>query len=129
MLLSMLYNGPLVILGGFWLFFRLQGVARFQILRALLDIAIVSVVIARFYGSSIPPSGHAIFLTHSLISVSNRYYRIAALIMLIVTIGLKISWGDYRSWSYGIALGIISGTAWVRTKDRTEGGGPLSLGS
>lgn len=121
MLFSMLYNMPLAILGAFWLFSRTQEVARFQILRALLDIAIISVGIARFYGSSIPPSGHAVFLTHSIITVSNPYYRIAALMMLIMTIGLKISWGDYRSWSYGVVIGVISGTAWVRTGKKSDG--------
>lgn len=79
----------------------------------VIDIAVVSIAIARFYGSSIPPSGHAVFLTHSLITISNRYYRLAALSMLIVTIGLKISWHDYASWSYGIVSGVVSGMLWV----------------
>ena len=79
----------------------------------LLDLAVVSIAIARFFGSSIPPSGHAILLTHTLITVSNRYYRLAALTMLIVTAGLKISWQDFTSLGYGIVLGMISGVLWV----------------
>ncbi len=118
----MLYNAPLVILGAFWLFFRTQGAARLRISRVLLDITIVSIVIARFYGSPIPPSGHAVFLAHSLISVSNRYYRLAALMMLIMTIGLKITWGDYWSWSYGVVIGIITGTAWILTGRKSASG-------
>lgn len=112
MVFSLIYNGPLLILCLFWLFFRKKECERFHLLRALIDIAVVSIAIARFYGSSIPPSGHALFLTHSLISVSNRYYKSAALIMLMVTIGLKISWGDYTSWSYGVVLGVIIGMVW-----------------
>lgn len=112
-LFSLMYNGPLFILGIFWLFFRKQEYRRLRILRVLLDIAVFSIAIARFFGSSIPPSGHAILLTHTLITVSNRYYRLAALIMLIATAGLKISWHDFTSLGYGIVLGIISGAAWV----------------
>ena len=112
-LFSLIYNGPLVILSVFWLLLRKQECERWQWLRALLDIAVVASAIARFYGASIPLSGHAVFLTHGLISVSNRYYRSAALSMLLVTIGLKISWRDYTSWSNGIVLGVISGLVWV----------------
>ena len=114
MTFSLIYNSPLFILCVFWLLIRKKEYERFQLWRALIDIAVISIALARFYGSSIPPSGHAIFLTHTLISVSNRYYRLAALTMLFVTIGLKISWGDYTSWSYGIALGVISGMVWER---------------
>lgn len=112
MFFALMYNSPLLILCVFWLLFRKKEYERFQLWRALIDIAVISIAIARFYGSSIPPSGHAVFLTHSLISVNNRYYRLAALTMLIVTIGLKISWGDYTSWSYGVVLGVISGMVW-----------------
>lgn len=114
-LFSLIYNGPLFILCIFWLFFRTHHYRRLQIIRALTDLAVLSIAIARFLGSSIPPSGHAVLLTHTLISVNNRYYRLAALIMLILTAGLKISWHDYTSLGYGIALGIISGVIWVWT--------------
>ena len=120
-LFSLMYNGPLFILGIFWIFFRTQEYGRLRILRVLLDIAVFSIAIARFFGSSIPPSGHAILLTHTLITVSNRYYRLAALIMLIATAGLKISWHDFTSLGYGIVLGITSGLAWIwagRDSDR-----------
>jgi hypothetical protein len=78
-----------------------------------LDITVFSIALARFFGSSIPPSGHALVLTHTLITVSNRYYRLAALAMLIATAALKISWHDFTSLGYGLGLGIISGVAWV----------------
>ena len=112
-LFSLIYNVPLFIMGFFWIFFRTQEYRRLQVLRVLLDLAVFAAALARFLGSSIPPSGHAILLTHTLITVSNRYYRLAALIMLIATAGLKISWHDYTSLGYGIVLGTISGVAWV----------------
>jgi hypothetical protein len=119
-LFSLLYNGPLFILGFFWLFFRAQEYRRLQILRVLIDLAVISIAIARFFGSSVPPSGHAILLTHTLITVSNRYYRLAALSMLMATAGLKISWHDFTSLGYGVALGIISGVIWLWAGRRSE---------
>jgi hypothetical protein len=118
-LFSLLYNGPLFILGIFWLFFRTEEYRRLRILGLLLDLAVVAIAIARFFGSSIPPSGHAILLTHTLITVSNRYYRLAALAMLIATAALKISWYDFSSLGYGIVLGMISGTIWLWAGRRT----------
>lgn len=111
----LMYNGPLYILGIFWIFFRIQEYRRLRILGVLLDIVVFSIALARFFGSSVPPSGHAIVLTHTLITVSNRYFRLAALLMLIGTAGLKISWHDYTSLGYGIVLGIASGLVWLWT--------------
>jgi hypothetical protein len=111
---SLLYNGPLLILAAFWIFYRKQEQEKFQFIRVLVDIAILSMAVSRFYGLPIPPSGHALFLTHSLVSVRNKYYRIAALVMLIVTIMLKLSWGDYRSWFYGVIIGLVSATIWIQ---------------
>jgi hypothetical protein len=113
MLFSLLYNGPLVVLAAFWLLCRKQEYQSRQSLKMVLDILIAGIAISRFYGSLIPPSGHALFLTYSLITVSNRYYRIAALMMLLVTIALKISWGDYQLWAYGTLLGVVIGTIWI----------------
>jgi hypothetical protein len=108
-----MYNGPLFILAIFWIFFRAREYRKLRVLGVLLDLAVVSIAMARFFGSSIPPSGHAILLTHTLITVSNRYYRLAALAMLIATAALKISWYDFASLGYGIALGITSGMIWL----------------
>ena len=112
-LFSLMYNGPLFILAIFWILFRIHEYRRLRILPVLLDIAVASIAIARFFGSSIPPSGHALLLTHTLVTVSNRYYRLAALAMLVATAGLKISWHDFTSLGYGVVLGITSGIVWV----------------
>ena len=109
----LMYNGPLYILGFFWIFFRIQEYRRLRMPGVLLDIAVFSLAIARLLGSSVPPSGHALVLTHTLITVSNRYFRLAALLMLLGTAGLKISWNDFSSLGYGIGLGITSGLAWL----------------
>jgi hypothetical protein len=118
-LFSLIYNVPLFVLCAFWLFFRRQEWKRRQLFRALLDGAVVLIGLARFYGSTIPPSGHAVFLTHTLVSIDNRYYRLAALSMLMATVGLKISWGDYTSWSHGVVIGMISGLLWMRAGEES----------
>ena len=117
---GVMYNGPLFILGFFWFYFRKDEYRRLQIIRMLIDVVVLSIAIARFFGSSIPPSGHAILLTHTLITVSNRYFRLAAVLMLLGTAVLKISWHDYTSLGYGIVLGIVSGVIWVILKSPTE---------
>ena len=110
---SLLYSGPLFILGIFWLYFRVLEYRRSRILGVVLDLAVISIALARFFGSSIPPSGHALLLTHTLITVSNRYFRLSALAMLIATAALKISWHDFSSLGYGIVLGVTSGIIWL----------------
>lgn len=118
-LFSLTYNGPIFMVGFFWVLFRAQEYMRAQqhrrvwIMRLLIDIAVFSAAFARFFGSSIPPSGHALLLTHTLISVSNRYYRLAALVTLLGTAGFKISWHDYTSLGYGILLGVLTGAGWL----------------
>jgi hypothetical protein len=108
-----MYNGPLFILAIFWLYFRLQEYRRSRIVGVLLDLTVVLIAMARFFGSSVPPSGHALLLTHTLITVNNRYFKLAALAMLIGTAALKISWHDFSSLGYGIVLGLTSGTIWL----------------
>jgi hypothetical protein len=120
MLFSLLYNVPLVILFISWLLCRKQEQKNWQPLKIFLDMTIICIAVSRFYGVQIPPSGHALFLTYSLITINNRYYRAAALMMLLVTIALKISWGDYQSWSYGILLGAVTGTLWILIRTKPE---------
>jgi hypothetical protein len=120
MLFSLFYNVPLVILATFWLLCRKQEQKRWKSVKTGLDIIVVCLAMSRYYGAMIPPSGHALFLTYSLITVSSRYYRIAALMMLLVTILLKISWGDYQSWSYGILLGVVTSTIWIWLGNKPE---------
>jgi xanthine/uracil permease len=106
------YHLPLFALIGVWLALRIQGQRRLGIVTTLIDTTVIGVAIARLFGSSIPPSGHAIFLTHSLLTIRNRYYKIAALLMLLAVIYLKVGWRDYTSWNVGIVFGLISGYLW-----------------
>jgi hypothetical protein len=106
------YQFPLFLLIAWWFFCRRAENLGIQVAPTLLDALVLGVAFMRFHGSSIPPSGHALILSHAFLTVRNIYFKVAAALMLAITIGLKISWGDYRSWSYGIVIGLLTGTAW-----------------
>jgi hypothetical protein len=42
-------------------------------------------------------------------------------VMLLATIAVKLSWGDYTSWLTGIAMGCISGALWIYIGWRRNG--------
>lgn len=109
----LLYNVPVFGLTLCWVFCRIQEQKAWLSWRSVLDVVVVAIAASRFFGAVIPPSGHALFLTHSLITTANCYYRMATAVMLIITIALKVGWGDYHSWLYGILAGVISGSLWV----------------
>lgn len=44
-LFSLMYSGPVFILGIFWLFFRKHEYKRLQIIRVLIDIAVFSILV------------------------------------------------------------------------------------
>jgi hypothetical protein len=115
---SLLYNVPVFGLAVFWAYCRLQEQPPRRSWRSVLDVVVVAIAGSRFFGAAIPPSGHALFLTYSLITTANRYYRMAAAVMLIITIALKVSWGDYNSWFYGLLAGVISGSLWVYARGK-----------
>ena len=112
MTFSLLYNLPLFGLAGYWILCRIQESKKSRPLAVAIDMIVVALAASRYLGSTILPSGHALFLTHSLLTTANRLYRIIALILLIVTIVLKVSWGDYISWVYGILAALISSVLW-----------------
>jgi hypothetical protein len=111
----MLYSWPLYVLAALWLLCRVQEDKNLYSLRTLVDITVVALAVSRYWGSIVPTSGHALFLTHSLMTIRCRFYRIPAAVMLIVTIAFKVSWGDYGSWVYGVLFGFLSGIIWHST--------------
>jgi hypothetical protein len=115
MIVYLLYNLPLYILAPFWLICRMQEDKKFLSLRTLIDIVVVTLAMSRYFGPIVPTSGHALFLTHSLITIRSRYYRIPAVVMLIATAAVKVSWEDYSSLVAGILIGLISGAIWIGT--------------
>ena len=110
--LSLLYNLPLFALGLWWLFSRWRQPQPPSLRQVLLDGIVVTLSLARFFGIPLPPSGHAFFLTHSGLTTSQRSYQFAAAFLLVLTIALKLSWGDSSSWLWGIMAGCASGAGY-----------------
>jgi hypothetical protein len=113
--MNALYNWPLFSVCFFWLFCRLRDakalapLAPWRPWRLLLDGLVVLLAASRMAGTFVPSSGHALLMSYSLLTVPNRLYRAAAAAVLLLTIALKLTWGDGRSWVYGIALGGLFG--------------------
>lgn len=118
--LSVLYNWPLYAIGLVWLYYRWQGRAGLNCWRILLDTTVVVIAASRFLGPLIPSSGHALFLTYIGLTVDRRLFRVLAAILLLATIALKLSWGDYRSWLYGLLLGAALGIIYQRAGANVE---------
>jgi len=104
---SALYSLPLYSVFFSWLYCRLRENAKFSIVTIILDLAVIGLAASRFFGPIIPSSGHALFLSYSLFTINSRLYRIVAAILLALTIALKLSWGDYYSWLYGVLIGVL----------------------
>lgn len=117
---SLLYNWPLYAIGLVWLYYRWRGRGTLNRWRILLDAAVVIMTASRFLGPLIPPSGHALFLTYAGLTVDRRLFRIVAALLLLATIALKLSWGDHRSWLYGLLLGAVLGVIYQRTGAKAE---------
>jgi hypothetical protein len=80
----------------------------------LIDMLVVLTAGSRFFGPIVPASGHALFFSYGLLTVTNGYYKVASAILLTLTIALKLSWGDYYSWLSGIVLGLFWGILYRR---------------
>ena len=109
---SLLYNLPLFVLGLWWLFTRWHQPQPLSFGQIFLDSLVVVLSLARFFGLPLPPSGHAFFLTHSGLTTPQRSYQFTAAFLLILTIALKLSWGDSSSWLWGIVAGCASGAGY-----------------
>ena len=104
--MSILYNVPMYGMFFLWLFCRIRENAVFLPLQVLLDGLVVGIAASRFLGPYLPASGHALFLSYSLLTVASYPFRIASGVLLALTIMLKLSWGDYYSWTCGLLLGV-----------------------
>lgn len=100
-----IYNLPVAVMGLIWLAIEFNRRATLPMRCVLIDLVVIVVGLGRFLGWQIPPSGHALFLSYILLTIANNAYRLFAAIFLLLTIGLKLSWGDYSTWGYGIVVG------------------------
>ena len=77
--------------------------------RVIVDVVAVCLAASRMFGEYLPSSGHALLLSYSPITVANRLFRVIALAGLLLTIAMKLQFGDSRSWLYGILAGVALG--------------------
>jgi len=118
---SVFYNGSLFAVWFYWLHRRVKEGSLNGSWLNVLDLIVNVTAISRFFGSTIPISGHALFLTYSLFTVKDRKYLFLALILLFVVIALKVSWNDNTTWLFGMFCGVAIGLLWKVIRGKRKG--------
>ncbi len=109
-----LYVAPMALAVPLWLRERLRVVMMVPPLCRILDVAVVSVALARFIGAIVPLSGHMLFLTYSGLTTPPRWYRTLALALIAETTLFKLGiWNDVQTWGLGAMAGAVGGAAYL----------------
>jgi hypothetical protein len=106
------YFLPIVIIALLWLFLRLKKYNTLSKTVIIIDVLVFISAIFRLIGI-LPFSSHMLFLTYSIITTDNKYFRILTVLIILETTYLKLFiWNDTLSWVFGgligFALGIFS---------------------
>ena len=114
------YVLPMLVAAPFWLRLRVGERSLSFSGRWLLDGLVIFLSALRGLGvPGLPFSGHTLFLTYSGIVTPHRGYRILALLLMLETTVFKLwLWQDPRSWSLGIAAGVVLAVAESRIDAR-----------
>ena len=88
----------------------------------LLDGTVCLLAAARIFTPVIPMSGHSLFLTYTLLTISNRWYRVASGVAFLHAAWLKtIVWNESGSFVGGVAVGVVlAGVALLRPNHRAN---------
>jgi hypothetical protein len=100
---------------------RLRSRSRLRIIHWALDLAVLALSVLRAF-KPWPPfiSGHALFLTYVLVTARGWVARIAAAVILLEVIYLKIfAWRDWTLFG-GIAAGLVFGLVFRRIRTQVE---------
>jgi hypothetical protein len=90
---------------------RVKELRKTSILGLFLDLLIVLLSLARAVTSIPFYSGHALFLTYTLLSARLRVVKILSLVVLLQVMYLKlIKWDDWVTLLSGLVVGILAGT-------------------
>jgi hypothetical protein len=110
-----LYAAPLFLAAPLWLRVRIAENGFAPNRQALVDGAVLAFSFLRFVlGELLPFSGHMLFLSYSGLTIRRSSYRWIALVLVAETTVFKLwIWRDPRSWSLGLAMGILA-AAYVR---------------
>lgn len=114
----LLYVAPLFAAAPLWVITRLHEYANRLGFSALIDAVVLVLSFARFVlGEILPFSGHMLFLTYSGATTSTNWYRWVAFVLFVETTWFKlVLWDDPRTWSAGLALGVIAAAIFYRQR-------------
>ncbi len=118
-----IYVAPLLAAAPYWARLRLAALERIPIAARVFDAVVFFAALLRFIDvGGVPASGHTLFLTHTLVTVRDRRWRIADVLLVAMTTWFKLElWHDPRSWIVGIAAGLATGVL-ARVAERTHHG-------
>jgi hypothetical protein len=103
------YVVPIVIPFTIFVFNRVERFRQRKFIQHLIDSAVVLTAMWRVIGDIPYISGHTLFLTYCILTVSSLLGRITAIIVIIEVLYLKLFvWNDWITSSVGIILGIIA---------------------
>lgn len=106
------YVTPIVVPFAAFLFDRAARRRQVTAYQLIVDVLVVGTAMWRVIGHVPYISGHALFLTYTLLSTRSRVAQISAAIVMLQVIYLKyIVWGDWITSTNGIALGILGALA------------------
>jgi hypothetical protein len=109
------YTVPMFFIVPLLLFVRLEKSEPLRAERLLLDAAVILLAASRMWIAVIPFSGHMLLLTYAGLTGRKIWFRIiAALLILHATYIKFFVWGDFLTWSVGLAGGLIA--AWLYAK-------------
>jgi hypothetical protein len=106
---TIIYSIPMVFLFFMWLKFKLDEQHVFHHQLFITDSVAVGLSIARILGL-FWHSGHVLFILYTFLTSKNKMYRILCIPFIILTISVKMYWGDILTPILGviIALGLYT---------------------
>jgi len=111
------YVVPIVVPFVAFLLDRAERFHRSSGLRLAIDALVTGTAIWRALGHVPYVSGHALFLTYSLLTSRSRVARVSAAAVLLQVIYLKyVVWHDWVSSTGGLILGAAAAFAWRRAR-------------
>ena len=115
------YVVPIVVPFVAFLFDRAERFHQPGLLRPAIDALVTGTSIWRALGHVPYVSGHALFLTHCVLTARSRVARVAAVLVLLQVIYLKyVVWHDWVSSTSGIILGTAAAFVWRRAGRHSE---------
>jgi len=123
------YCVPIVVPFVAFLFDRAERIAEMNLVRWAADVVVLALSLARFKGMGGLPviaviSGHALFLTHALLTARSWVVRVTAAIVMLQVIYVKLPAGDLSLYG-GILVGCLTAAVHHFLKSRRPVDSPV----